>query len=445
MKKRGFVVGAVNSGAGKTTLSLGLMAAMKKRGLVVQPFKVGPDFIDPGLHTLVTGRPSRNLDPWMCGKEYTKKSFAASMQDAHVAVVEGVMGVLDGGESSTLSVARLIGLPLLLVLDVRSMAETAALPVKGLLELEKGIKVAGVVLNRVASERHFKMVKNAIKCYCNVPVFGYLPRDEGISMPERHLGLFTADDGYITEDFIERLVEVLQRYIDIDSILHTTMIEPENLCSESLQKAEKFCRVGIAKDRAFCFYYPDNIEILEEQGAKCIYFSPLEDRMLPDVDALYIGGGYPELYAKELSENTTMLNAIRQFIDQGGPVYAECGGFMYLTEGIYLDSGEFYQMVGVFPFRTRLRKTRASLGYRKVKLKKDTPLGKKGTTLRGHEFHYSVIDGNNTKGLDNIYEGAEGYMINNVVASYVHLHFASNTEAICSFVEFIKAKSKSAV
>ncbi|NOX20442.1 MAG: cobyrinate a,c-diamide synthase [Nitrospirae bacterium] len=443
MSNHGFVVAAVNSGAGKTTVSLGLMASFISTGKVVQPYKVGPDFIDPGLHTLLTGRPSRNLDPWMCGRDYTIETFHRGMQDAHIAVVEGVMGVLDGGISSTASVARLLKLPVVLVLDVTSMAETAVLPVKGLMEIDKGLRIAGVILNKVASRRHFSLVKEAIEKHCRVPVFGYLPREKTIEMPQRHLGLYTAEDGWLTRKFIQRLTEEFSRQIDLKALLKHTEIEVKRI-DNTVTPTDRVCRIGIARDSAFCFYYPDNLEMLTINGAECIYFSPIKDKRPPEVDALYIGGGYPELYARELSNNQEMIASIRDFINRGSPVYAECGGFMYLTEGIYLDTNEFYPMVGVYPFRTRLLTRRASLGYREIRLKQASLFGPEGTTLRGHEFHYSKIDETNSEEPLNIYEGAKGYRIKNTLASYVHLHFASNPSAIRNFINFIKAHIKSA-
>ncbi len=442
MRLSAFVIAAISSGSGKTTITLGLIGTLKSLGYRVQPFKVGPDFIDTGLHSLVAERSSRNLDPWMCGNDYVKGLFARCIRGADIAVIEGVMGVLDGGKSSTASVAEILNVPVVLVVDVKSSAESAALPVRGLMEIHKGIRIAGVILNRVGSKRHLELVESTIIKYCGIPVLGYLMRDEEVKIPERHLGLYTAEDGWLTNRFIDGLSEKIKKHIDIEKLIKLTEIETKTESSEetSMEK-EKKCRIAIARDRAFCFYYEDNLEMLEDEGAELVFFSPLNDKKVPEADALYIGGGYPELYAEALKENHSMRLSIKEFAEKGLPVYAECGGFMYLTEGIEMDNGAFFPMSGVYPLKTRFRKGRVNLGYREIKMKQDSILGKKGSVIRGHEFHYSEIMEHN-KQIQNIYTGGEGFLVNNALASYIHLHFASNQAIPAHMVETILYQKK---
>ncbi len=437
MRLNAFVVAAISSGSGKSTITLGLIAALKSMGYRVQPFKVGPDFIDTGLHSLVAERPSRNLDPWMCGSDYVKRLFARCLNGVDVAVIEGVMGVLDGGESSTASVAALLDVPVVLVVDVKSSAESAVLPVRGFMEIEKNLRVAGVILNRVASKRHLELVVNAINKHCGVPVIGYLMKDDEIKMPQRHLGLYTAEDGWLTGDFTQALTKRINQHVDVARLLKHTVVEIDYKQYDGLQEEKKkCCRIAVARDRAFCFYYEDNLEMLVSEGAEIVFFSPLEDSTLPEADALYIGGGYPELNASELAENRSLLNEIRAFSERGGPIYAECGGFMYLTEGIEIEDGTFFPMSGVYPLRTKFRRGRMSLGYREIILKKDAILGKKGSVMRGHEFHYSELKEHDNK-AQNIYAGGQGFLLNNTLASYVHIHFASNPEIPAHMIKTI--------
>jgi cobyrinic acid a,c-diamide synthase len=488
---QGIVIAGTHSGCGKTTITLGLLAALRKKGAVVQPFKAGPDFIDTGLHGMITGRRSRNLDLWMCGEEYVKACFERHATDADIAVVEGVMGMYDG-EFSTARLAEVLGLPVVLIVDAYGMAESAGAVVKGftefgvksyelseeckkintsnskLLTLYSKLLFAGVIFNRVGSERHFRRLKDGVQ---DIPVLGYMPRDLQFKIPHRHLGLQVAEENPIAHDGIDKLADAVLEYIDVDEILrgaggqgdklrvksHELRVKkPEELEMQDskLQTRNSKPRIAVAYDRAFCFYYEDNLDMLIEAGAGIVRFSPLADSSLPDdIDAVYIGGGYPELYAKELSWNSSMLESIRNFAMHGGSVYAECGGFMYLTEGIYDFDGNFHRMAGVFPFKTSMKKGRASLGYREIELNADCMLGRKGETIRGHEFHYSEVEnsGQRSEGsgqsVDLTYlvkDGSgneinrEGYRIRNTIGSYIHLHFGSNRRAAKNFIQSIK-------
>ena len=437
-----FIISGTSSGSGKTTVALGLMAAFRGKGLAVQPFKCGPDFIDPGLHQLVTGKVSRNLDLWMSGEDFTRKSFYQNSRNADIAIIEGVMGMFDGGLSSSGSLAATLGIPGILVLDVRSMAESAAAIVKGFETLHPEAAPLGIILNRVASDRHLQLVSDAINEHCQVEVLGYLPRTLEFSIPSRHLGLLTGDEAPLSSYAIRLLAETVARHIDLDRILSICRDVPAAKNDSPPPQENHPCRIGVARDKAFCFYYEDNFDLLRSAGAELVFFSPLTDAGLPaNLDCIYLGGGYPELYARQLSENNTMREAIQTWIENDGPVYAECGGFMYLTEGIVDLEGSFQQMVGAFPVKARMQKTRASLGYREVRTETPCCFGPPGTILRGHEFHYSSIDPMpehiaRTYALNN--GTREGYAYRNVLGGYMHLHFGFSPQVLRDFINFCR-------
>ncbi len=435
-----FIVSGTSSGSGKTTVTLGLMAAFRKQGLSVQPFKCGPDFIDPGLHRLVTGRVSRNLDLWMAGESFSRATFARNSRGADLAVIEGVMGMFDGGVSSSGSLASALGVPTILVLDVRSMAESAAAIVKGFETLRPEAAPRGVILNRIASDRHLLLVREAIRSHCRAEVLGCLPRSLDFAIPSRHLGLFTGDEAPIGPEAIGLLADTVIEHVDLAKILNLAKETSETDCPDLPVAPERLCRIGVARDQAFCFYYEDNFDLLMEAGAELVFFSPLTDERLPEnLDGIYLGGGYPELHARQLRDNLSMRAALREWIERDGPVYAECGGFMYLTEGIEGQDGEFCPMVGAFPVKAKMQDKRASLGYREVKTEAESCFGPPGTILRGHEFHYSTIE-EMPAHIGRIYSvnnGArEGYSYRNTLGGYLHLHFGSAPSAVREFVNF---------
>ncbi len=452
-----FVLSGVSSGSGKTTVSLGLMAAFCRRGLRVAPFKCGPDFIDPGLHQLVTGNISRNIDLWMMGEEFTRRSFTRNAAGADIAIIEGVMGMFDGGLSSSATLAKKLDLPNILVIDARSMAESAAAIVKGFESLDKKSGVAGVILNRIGSERHLQLVKEAIEKHCKAEVLGYLPRSLEFSIPSRHLGLLTGDEAPISKEAVKSLAKAIEQHIDLDRIISlcqrdnpadtNAVTDAAALSFEKGEKKAKPCKIAVAKDKAFCFYYQDNFDLLEAAGAELCFFSPLQDKAMPKADMLYLGGGYPELYAKELSENSKMLQSIREFAHSGGHIFAECGGFMYLTEGIDQESengGEgqaFFPLLGIFPVRAKMNKRRTSLGYRELTTVKESFFGPVGTILRGHEFHYSSISPmpEEIERIFSVNNGEmEGYRKNNIVGGYMHLHFGFTPQVVSNLLESCK-------
>ncbi|MFO0753967.1 MAG: cobyrinate a,c-diamide synthase [Thermodesulfovibrionales bacterium] len=468
----GIVIAGTHSGCGKTTMTLGILAALREKGLRVQSFKTGPDFIDAGLHQVITGRPSRNLDIWMCGAEEVARCFTRHAGEADIAVVEGVMGLYDG-DFSTASLARLLSLPVVLVVDAYGMAESAGAVVKGFMTYASpSPSFAGVIFNRVASESHFTRLK---ECIHDVPVLGYLPRDLDFEIPHRHLGLATAEESPLSCENRKKLAEAILKHIDLDALLKGSGSRegeerpPEQPAVVRPATAPRLS-LAVAYDKAFSFYYQDNLDALRDAGIDIVFFSPLSASRLPDgADGVYIGGGYPELYAKELSANRPLLSALRAWSCEGGPLYAECGGLMYLSQGIYDFEGTFFPLAGVLPFPTQMKKGRARLGYREIVLESECILGGKGAVCRGHEFHYSEIreDGEQGKNGDagdrkcpglpeektpapaRIYSvrdragralPGEGYRIRNTLASYVHVHFGSNAAIAESFAHFIQER-----
>lgn len=435
------LIAGTGSNSGKTTITLGLLAALRHLGLAVQPFKCGPDFIDPGLHRLACDLVSRNLDLWMMGETQVRKTFAASAAAADIAVIEGVMGMFDGQDSSSAALAKALGVPVVLVLDVRSAAESVAAVLKGFETLAPEVAPVAVILNRVASPRHLELVSGAIRKHCRAEILGHLPQNLDFAMPARHLGLFTGEEQPISPEALDRLAATISGQVDLVRLLElaagASAIQAEDVPALQ-ERVPVRARIGVARDKAFCFYYEDNFDLLRAAGAELFFFSPLADRCLPEgLDGLYLGGGYPELYARELSGNLGMRQAVSDWAESGRPLYAECGGFMYLSEGIVGEDVGVLPMAGVFPVTARMQKKRASLGYREVRLEEDCFFGPAGTVLRGHEFHYSVIDAMPAH-IERIYavnnDSREGYRYKNVLGGYLHLHFGFNPEMAGEFV-----------
>lgn len=441
-----FLIAGTHSGCGKTTISLGIMAALRHMGYEVQPFKCGPDFIDPTLHGVVCGKISRNLDLRMSGSLFVRQTFAS--HPGQVRVVEGVMGLFDGGAASAASLAKELAIPIVLVVDVRSAAESVAAVVKGFSELDPEVRLAGVIFNRVGSPRHLELVQGAVEKYCQVPVLGYLPRDVEFTIPERHLGLHMGEEGALGQETIIHLAETILHYVDVGGLLAASEDDPNlgNAAGDSGQpkvSAGQKKRLAVARDEAFCFYYQDNFDLFEQAGLELVFFSPLHDKDLPvDIEAIYLGGGYPELFGAKLAANVEMRTALKNWSRQGGVLYGECGGFMYLTEGIVDHDGVCHEMVGAFPVKARMAPRLRSLGYREATLTADSLWGGEGDVLRGHEFHYSEID-EMPVDIARLYElqdgRREGYQIRNTLGGYLHLHFGGTPPAVAWFVERLGA------
>lgn len=439
MSAAGLLIAGTHSGCGKTTLTLGVMAALVRRGLAVQPFKCGPDFIDPSLHRMVTGRISRNLDVRMCGEPFVRRSFARNAAGCDCAVVEGVMGLFDGGEGSAAVLAKTLDLPVVLVIDVRSAAESVAAVAHGFATLDPGLRLAGIICNRVGSAKHRAMISEAMATHCQVPIIGFLPREEAIAIPSRHLGLHMGEEHPLRGEGLERLIKLVEDHLDVELLL--TLAGQRQAAVElndtPLVERGTPVRIGVARDSAFCFYYEDNLDLLREAGAELVGFSPLADAQLPpNLQGLYLGGGYPELHAAILSENSSLRQQIGHFAQAGHPVYAECGGFMYLCQSITDQNEAVFPMVGLYPLAARMQPRLRSLGYRQPLVAADCLLAEQGTVLHGHEFHYSTIEEN--PAVPTVYRLAdgrrEGYVCHHTLAGYIHLHWGRTPQAAARFV-----------
>ncbi len=448
---KGFVIAATGSGTGKTTITLAILAFLAEKGVKVAPFKVGPDFIDPGHHTAIAGRTSINLDSWMLSEQYNKKLFASGARGCDIAVVEGVMGLFDGidGKSehgSTAQMAKWLGLPVVLVVSAKGKARSAAAIVQGFENFDPDLKIAGVIFSRTGSLRHYEYLKTAVEASCKTKCLGFMPYNDDIVMPERHLGLVTSDELEIKKNMLSALSGMVRDHIDMDGLVSSLdPLEPADIAEKKKQDKDGPV-IAVARDRAFCFYYPDNLEILENAGARIKLFSPLAGEGLPcDADGLYLGGGYPEVFAGQLSCRTDLFDKIRTKSREGMPIYAECGGFMFLCKSLCdADSDHRYPMTGCFDMHVRMSKRLRSLGYREITLAKDTVIGKKGAVLRGHEFHYSSLENPDADGVSDVYNvtgrkgqvlSLKGYQVHNTLGSYLHIHFGSNEKCAEYFVE----------
>jgi cobyrinic acid a,c-diamide synthase len=454
------MIAGTSSGAGKTTIATAVMFSLARRGYRVQPYKAGPDYIDPGYHTAATGRICRNLDSWLLNEGAVRELFIRSARRADLSLVEGVMGLYDGigstSEASSAHIAKILHLPVLLVLNVQSMACSAAAMVLGYQQMDPLVRLAGVVLNRVGGERHYRLVKEAIEDRCRIPVVGYVPRETKVNLPERHLGLLpTAEKNELAEYLAALAVAVgegldLEQVVDIARRADPLPVTEGNIFSSTPAGTE--VRIGIARDEAFNFYYQDGLDLLAHLGAELVSFSPLRDHCLPEnLAGLYLGGGFPEMFLEALAENHTFRSSLKEAVACGLPVYAECGGLMYLSEAIVDFEGREYPAAGVIPGRCRMEKKRAALGYVTARVLNDNVLAPAGALLRGHEFHYSVWEEPDVPGFCRAYRleramgtaGVEdGLVRGNLLASYVHLHlagyphFAARFLANCSAGKF---------
>jgi cobyrinic acid a,c-diamide synthase len=448
---KGVVIGGTNSGCGKTTLTLGLLAALKERLGRVSAFKVGPDFIDPGHYAAITGAPGRNLDGWMIDRETNQSSFFRHARQAPIAVIEGVMGLYDGydGKSergSTAEMAKWLGLPVVLVVNAKSMARSAAALVKGFTSFDPALSFAGVILNQVGGPRHLAYLKEAMEGEGYPPVLGGIPRNEDIAIPERHLGLVTQEDFALSGAMIERLSRMVTDYVDISlllKILKDTPPPPGKEAADGGEAGFPRVKIGVARDQAFCFYYEDNLDRLREAGAELLFFSPVRDFLLPpDIDALYLGGGYPELHAEALFKNHGMRSQVRAASLSNMPIYGECGGFMYLGKSLTTLEGRLFEMAGALDVRTRMLPRLSALGYREVTFKRELILGETGKTLRGHEFHYSETL-SSMEEADCVFrvaarDGSEKQLAaiqkQQTLGTYLHAHFSSDPGAAAALV-----------
>lgn len=421
------VIAGTHSGCGKTTVASGIMAALTARGMTVQPFKVGPDFIDPSHHTKICTRPSRNLDPYMMGEEGCLETFTRSVKGADIAVIEGVMGLFDGIDgsdiSSTAHVARILKSPVILVVDVKGMSRSVHALIGGFREYDPGLCFAGVIFNRIGSDRHQQMIRNSAE----VPDLGWIPRNADLGMKSRHLGLVMAHES----ESLGSSGEFIENNTDLDRIIAAARTAP-TLPPFSLQSEHvpDKVRIGIAYDNAFCFYYQDNLDKIRDAGADLVYFSPL-DSELPPVDGVYFGGGYPELHLPAL-ESSSCTHALKRAVDRGLPVYAECGGLMYLTREIQDDRS--YRMAGILPADVEMTGKIQALGYVKGSVVADSSILSHNLIITGHEFHYSrllpeadaryAIALTRGKGIE---ASQDGIISENALGTYTHAYFTRKT------------------
>lgn len=451
MTPQRIIIAGTHSGVGKTTITLGLLAALRARGQRVQPFKIGPDFIDPSHHRIAAGQPSRNLDSWLMDDATNLELFARATQDTDIAVIEGVMGLFDGysgrnEQGSAAHMAKMLYAPVVLVVDAAAMARSAGAMVLGYQQFDPQVDVRGVIFNRVGSPGHFEMLKEAVEERTSVKVLGYLARDPALHMPERHLGLVPQAE-HDQAGLYSRIAQRMEQTVDIEAVLAIAMSDPLPAVTPKVfagEAAASRVRIGVALDEAFNFYYEDNLDLLRHLGARIIPFSPLHDAQVPDVDLLYIGGGFPELFTERLASNASIAQSITTFANAGGPVYAECGGLMYLGETLQPFEGEPVPMLGLLPVRTRMTRDRLSLGYTEAEVLAPNLIAAAGDHLRGHEFHYSTWeaagDPNATYTLRRKGKTKpDGFSAGSVLGSYLHLHFASQPAVARRLVEAARA------
>lgn len=446
------IIAGTSSGVGKTTVNIGLMAALSEKGYNIQPFKVGPDYIDPGFHTLVTGNKSRNLDSWFLNRNGLCEVFHRAAKDADLSIIEGVMGLFDGFSSkndigSTAHIAKILKTPVMLVINAGKMARSTLAVIYGYKNFDPELNVAGVILNNIGSQRHYEMLKDPIEEELEIPVLGYLPREKEIELSERYLGLVTTYETKDLRGLVNRLKGLVNQYMDLDKLVYLAKnVKPlpkykSNIFSNN--QLENKVDIGVAYDEAFNFYYQENLDLLAESGANLIYFSPLHDNNLPEVDGIYIGGGFPESFLEELVKNVQIKMQIAELVEKGLPLYAECGGLMYLTKEITDFNGNNYPMVGLIPGRVEMKKKLQALGYKEIIAVRDNILLKKGEKIKGHEFHYSNLK-ELSSGIINAYqvmasrgkkEREAGIIYNNLLASYIHLYFPANIKVVERFIK----------
>lgn len=454
------VIAGERSGSGKTTITLALLSALRSRNIPVQSFKVGPDYIDPMFHAYVTGRPCYNLDPVLTSEDYLPNCFSRHIQSVDVAVVEGVMGLFDGaadppGYGSTAQVAKHLGLPIVLVVNCQSLSHSVAAMVHGYSSLDPTLKLAGVILNRVGSDRHLEILQTALEPL-HLPVLGVFRRQDEMALPDRHLGLVPSNELPELAQRVDQLATLGERCFDWERLM-PLLATGTPTCSTTddrflaLTPNTAPVRLAVARDEAFSFYYAENLELLTALGAELLEWSPLHDRQLPEgAQGFYFGGGFPEMFAAGLAANGAVIAALRNAIGSGLPTYAECGGLMYLAEAIVDFEGQQHPMVGILPTTATMGK-QLTLGYRSAIAQVETPLLLKGTRLRGHEFHRSSLTVASPQPLYGLRRGVplssaqtdwplqEGWHGPNLQASYLHLHWGAQPELPQRWLERCRA------
>ncbi|EKO86878.1 cobyrinic acid a,c-diamide synthase [Leptospira interrogans serovar Grippotyphosa str. UI 12769] len=441
------VIGGTGSGVGKTTIALALTQILRKKGLKVATFKCGPDYLDPTYHSRASQKICHNLDGWLMGKESVLNTFYQACHNVDIAIIEGMMGLFDGHSpnseiGSTAEIAKWLASPVLVVLDTRGMARTVSAILKGLKIFDPDLNLAGAFANFTGSLSHIQLLKDAST---EVPILGGLCKHSEQTFPERHLGLYSASEENVSEEKFNFWGEEGEKSLEVNSILEIANSAPEiSIPVSNINTTLKRCKIGIAMDSAFHFYYEENLMRLRQAGAELVFFSPLSDSRLTDVDGLYFGGGYPEVFAPTLSKNKSLLNYIRDLSYKNIPIYAECGGLMYLSKGIKLVEGEFFPMLGLISATSIMEKKLKALGYVEVTTKKETIFGEVGLRFRGHQFRYSDLELDESNPIELVYNlrkrksdqvSEEGYSKNSILASYIHAHWASNPSLAEGFVQ----------
>jgi cobyrinic acid a,c-diamide synthase len=445
MKVARILIAGERSGVGKSTVVTGIIRALADEGMKVQPFKVGPDYIDPSHHTMAIGEPSRNLDTWLMGERGVVESFLLGSKGKDLAVIEGAMGLYDGFsgsyEGSSAHIAKLTSTPVVLLVNASKIAGSIAALVSGYKSFDPELSFAGVILNGVGSESHARMLGEAIESRTGLPLLGWLPKSSEIEIPERHLGLIPAAERQEEEVYL-KLAEFVREHVDLEAILRAARDAPPLPEPPAEEEKEPTVRVGVALDKAFSFYYWENFELMRREGAEVVFFSPISDNALPDVDGLYIGGGFPEVYASEIAQNRKLMREIRKKSEEGMPIYAECGGMMYLTRELLDLEGNAYEMTGIFDAVVEMTPKLQAVRYTLARAARNTPFFCEGDVLKGHEFHYSRIADfasdisfaySLQRGMG-IADHRDGFISNATLASYMHLHFAGSRDFLKSFI-----------
>lgn len=444
-----------NSGCGKTTITSGIMAALKRRGRKVQAFKCGPDYIDPMFHTFITGRPSINLDSWLMDEETVAWLFQKHSEAGDVSLIEGMMGIFDGYDGKTLlassaHIGKITDAPVILIVNCEGMALSIAALIQGFVHFDSEVKIKGVILNNVHGSSHYSFLKEVIEANTKVLVLGYLNKLPEIILPSRHLGLVTSQEIFELQQKMDILTEEIEKTVDLKQLMEiaerAAPLQPTQLKLQIHRdgRGEKV-RIAVAYDKAFNFYYQDNLDLLRAWGSELVFFSPISDTKLPDnIHGIYLGGGYPEVWARELSENHSMKVELKEMAESEMPIYGECGGLMYLCRSIQTLEGEIFHMTDILPGISKMTRNLQRFGYVQITTRKDKDILGKEVTIRGHEFHFSETE--MTKPIHTSYRVTRGsgeyekswdcgYVWKNVLGAYAHLHFYSNPLFAAKFID----------
>ncbi len=448
------VIAGLRGGSGKTTLSIGLARALYEKGIAVSTFKKGPDYIDAGWLSKASGSPCHNLDPFLIPENIVIKSFLYYSERAQISLIEGNRGIFDGvnieGTYSTAELAKTLKSPVVLIVDCTKVTRTVAAIIRGIQLFDNQLHIAGVILNNIAGQRHESIVRGTIQEYTDIKVIGAIERIKEDLMPERHLGLLPHIEHPDVDNAINLLSRIVKESVDIEylidlagkaeEIFYENTVDPYPVYQDT---AGDRVRIGVIKDRAFQFYYPENLDALGRAGAEVIEVDAMEEKALPDVDALYIGGGFPETNAIELSKNREFMESLKEAVEEGLPVYAECGGLMYLGRALYYR-GEVFQMSNILPVDFEIKDSPAAHGYTVVEVDQDNPYYPAGTRLKGHEFHYSRVTGMPDRGLKLVFrmnrgkgiiDGRDAIVYKNLLATYTHLHVLGSPQWVKSMIK----------